>query len=227
MVQDRKRNEIVYPARVVAQSGNVTQTENLFIKKELVVTFNETRVASLEKRDETHTWLVLDFGKELHGGVRMIIPHVEKGTAKLRLVFGESVSEALSSIGEKGATNDHAPRDIEVLVSNFSALEFGQTGFRFVKIELMDTDNVVAFKNIVAVNRLYQNERRTFKHHFGYCYLHLLFEYARRSDLGWCQTGSIGLVGGFEHRNFNPWIHVWRGDSAYQKFAGYFAKNDA
>jgi hypothetical protein len=84
----------------------------------------------------------------------MIVPFVKNNTAKLRLVFGESVSEALSSIGEKGATNDHSPRDIEVLVSNYSALEFGQTGFRFVKIELLDEGNAVEFKNIVAVCRL-------------------------------------------------------------------------
>ncbi|MBO4939566.1 MAG: alpha-L-rhamnosidase [Clostridia bacterium] len=154
MIYDRKRNEIVYPVKTVVSAGQVRDHENLFIRKELIVTFNETRLTTLEKRDETPTWLILDFGKELHGGVRLVTPYVEKTTAKLRLVFGESVSEAMSSIGEKGATNDHAPRDVEVLVSNFSTLEFGQTGFRFVKIELLDTDNAVSFKNIVAVCRL-------------------------------------------------------------------------
>lgn len=154
MIEAKTRTEIVYPIRTVCKEGNVADEAYLQTEKDLVVTFHEPEVARLEKQDETPTWILLDFGKEVHGGVRLVVPYVNKGTARLRLTFGESVSEALSRVGEKGATNDHSPRDIEVLVSLLSTLEFGQTGFRFVKIELLDTDAIVTLKSVVAVNRL-------------------------------------------------------------------------
>ena len=93
-------------------------------------------------------YVVLDFGSELQGGAditlnRVVKPEKNKFSdnckyGKMRLVFGESVSEAMSEIGKDGAQNDHAPRDIEVSVSSMSTQRFGNTGFRFLKIEAVD-----------------------------------------------------------------------------------------
>lgn len=63
------------------------------------------------------------------------------------------MTEACSAIGEKNATNHHAPRDFEIQTSNMSDLEFGQTGFRFVRLELLD-DYPSALQNIFAINNL-------------------------------------------------------------------------
>jgi hypothetical protein len=52
------------------------------------------------------------------------------------------VAEACSTIGEKGACNDHSPRDITVAISMMSDLEFGQTGFRFARIEALEEGQI-------------------------------------------------------------------------------------
>ena len=96
-------------------------------------------------------YVVLDFGSELHGGVCLTVMSILKKEknphstncdyGKVRLVFGESVSEAMSEIGDgNGALNDHAFRDMVVDMSNMSTQTFGNTGFRFVKIQAVDGD---------------------------------------------------------------------------------------
>ena len=82
--------------------------------------------------------MILDFGRELHGGIELGMSPSTTPGARLRLRFGESVSEAMSSIGDgKHATNDHAMRDLELTVPRFGAVEIGTTGFRFVRIDLV------------------------------------------------------------------------------------------
>lgn len=93
-------------------------------------------------------WMILDFGRELQGGVNITIKETS-ANAKLRIVFGESVSEAMSRIGEKNSTNDHSIRDISVPVTNFSNFRIGNTGFRFVKIEALNCN--VLINSIQAV----------------------------------------------------------------------------
>jgi len=79
--------------------------------------------------------VLLDFGREIHGGVLLgfegPIGH------KVRLRFGESVAEAMSEIGERGATNDHAVRDQVLEIPHMGDLEYGNTGFRFLRIDLI------------------------------------------------------------------------------------------
>ena len=97
-------------------------------------------------------YVLIDFGIELCGGIEISLRGMEEEarSAKCRIVFGESVMEALSTIGEKNATNDHAVRDMTVEVSFMSSLRYGETGFRFVKIEAVDADLYI--KTIRAVN---------------------------------------------------------------------------
>ncbi|MDE6398108.1 MAG: alpha-L-rhamnosidase, partial [Clostridiales bacterium] len=60
------------------------------------------------------------------------------GGARVRIRFGESYGEANAEPGEKGAGNDHSPRDFYAELANFSDLTFGQTGFRFVRFDFPD-----------------------------------------------------------------------------------------
>lgn len=96
--------------------------------------------------------LLLDFGKELHGGLQLVTDR-SKGNkpVKVRIRFGESVSEAMSDIGAKGATNDHAMRDFMVELPWLGKLEIGNTGFRFVRIDLADDDAQLALKEVSAI----------------------------------------------------------------------------
>lgn len=129
---------------------NVANTEELLIVKAASVSFNSSRCA---KFTEKGSFVVLDFGKELCGGVRLVTNASGYAAATFRITLGESLTEACSTIGDKNATNDHSPRDFEVQVPHMSDLTFGLSGFRFARIELL-SEKEVAMKNIFAVNTL-------------------------------------------------------------------------
>lgn len=57
-------------------------------------------------------YVLLDFGVEFQGGADITVQELPQDGTQLRLVFGESVSEAMSELGVKNATNDHAVRDM-------------------------------------------------------------------------------------------------------------------
>ena len=99
--------------------------------------------------------ILLDFGRELHGGLQIGFGLVEGMYGmRVRIRFGESVSEAMSELGEKGATNDHAIRDAEYLAPLYGTMEIGNTGFRFVRIDLVTTGAVsLEFVRAVSLMR--------------------------------------------------------------------------
>ena len=72
--------------------------------------------------------LILDFGRALHGGVRL----VSCGTASplIRVRFGESVSEAMHT-----SNQDHSRKEDTVRLPNgYGMTEYGNTVFRFVQL---------------------------------------------------------------------------------------------
>lgn len=91
----------------------------------------------LVNRGET-PGILLDFGRELQGGVQLGVAAGTHGM-RVRVRFGESVAEAMSEIGERGATNDHAIRDDVIGVPSMGTRETGNTGFRFLRIDLVTT----------------------------------------------------------------------------------------
>ena len=103
--------------------------------------------------------ILLDFGRELQGGIVISIQRETLGdggtfteSPTIRLTFGESVMEALSTVGHKNAGNDHAMRDFIAPTSPLSTQYYGNTGFRFVRIEALDTD--MNFSCIQAFNEM-------------------------------------------------------------------------
>ena len=149
----RDLREDFAPVRIVESKG-VENADNLFQIRDASVTF-QTEGWTIFK--EKGSYVVLDFGKEMCGGIRIVTRGCE-GMGKWRLTFGESLSEAYSSIGEKNATNDHSPRDFEVTTSSMSDLQFGQTGFRFVRLEVLEGAPMM-IQNIFAVSYLPYMER--------------------------------------------------------------------
>lgn len=107
----------------------------------------------LKSTAAVHPGLLFDFGKELHGGLQLVTGMYKSGKpVKLRVRFGESVSEAMSDIApEKNATNDHAIRDMIVEVPWLGKLEVGNTGFRFVRIDLLDDNTELQLKEVRAI----------------------------------------------------------------------------
>lgn len=80
--------------------------------------------------------LLVDFGEEISGGVKLVFNRNTGG--KIRLCFGESAAEALSHIGEHGSCNDHSVRDTVLSVASLGVAEYGRTGFRFVCLSAVD-----------------------------------------------------------------------------------------
>lgn len=152
------KREIAFPTRVVFQQGQIEGANHLLTPGPLQATLgNYTRpYAILRGRCS----LLLDFATEMRGGLRIVTRSVALGdagkriavsqSATVRIRFGESVSECCAEIGEKNATNDHSPRDIRVQLVSMSDLAFGQTGFRFARIDLEDPDITLAILAIAA-----------------------------------------------------------------------------
>ena len=116
------------------------------------------RVCQLKNGAGDTSGFVLDFGMELHGAIQITTATSNRLTPRVRIRFGESVSETMSSvIGdgttglEGGATNHHAMRDFEIKLPGYGTLEVGNSGFRFVRIDLADHEARVAFEEIRAV----------------------------------------------------------------------------
>lgn len=124
---------------------------------------NETRLlqpgtgqADLESRGlcklvnngTTQPAILLDFGKEIHGGLQIVTGLMRvQGPVKIRLRFGESASEAMSEVD----TNDHAMRDYEIMVPWLGKIEVGNTGFRFVRIDLVQQHTELLLKEVNAI----------------------------------------------------------------------------
>lgn len=104
------------------------------------------------KNDDKHqSALLLDFGKELQGGIVLVTDQQTTKNAKIRIRFGESASEAMSEIGgKKNATNDHSLRDFETGVPWLGKLETGNSGFRFVRIDLLTPSSELSLKEVSA-----------------------------------------------------------------------------
>jgi len=99
-------------------------------------------------------YILFDFGRELCGGINLTVHHTKNDeNGRVRVVFGESVSEALSTIGEKNATNNHSLRDITVDVPFLSSSDIGKTGFRFVKIEALSDEIEIKSVSAISIHR--------------------------------------------------------------------------
>ena len=99
----------VFPKRIVYTEGQIENPESLLKEKVLQIGLYEYDYALIKGKAS----IILDFGKELSGGVRIITKRADSGEI-VRLRFGESVGETCAEIGEKNATNDHSVRDMNV-----------------------------------------------------------------------------------------------------------------
>ena len=142
--------EYIYPIRIVYTDGCVENAESLLTEKRLQIGLMERELTHIKGKAS----IILDFGKELPGGARILTFHAEN--AKVRLRFGESVSETCSEISGQGgtgvgsATNDHSLRDMETQLVNYSDMTFGQTGFRFLRIDTLQENANISLKTVVA-----------------------------------------------------------------------------
>ena len=159
-VIDQRVRRFVLPQKILWKSDQGIAEE----QKVLEPTFGQTSTASMNsgflmeyKADQQPGGILLDFGAQIHGGIRLetrnlVDAKVGVGkTVRVRVRFGESADEAMSEIDEKGSMNDHSIRDMIVTVPWLGAIEFGETAFRFVRLDLVDTGTAVRFDSVRAV----------------------------------------------------------------------------
>lgn len=137
----------VFPKKVV-KSESVKDVNYLLKEKDLQIGLAENEISFFSKGG----YIILDFGKELCGGIRILTYLSENIPVRIR--FGESLTECCAELGgETNATNDHSLRDFTVCLQNYSDMTFGQTGFRFVRLDFCGN---VELKSIVAESYRFQ-----------------------------------------------------------------------
>lgn len=133
------------PVRIAIKEGDIENTESLLKEKIAQIGLAENDVTVVKGKSR----LVIDFGEELCGGVRILMHYINNGEP-IRIRFGESLTESITPLGEKNATNDHSPRDFLLDIPQLSDGRYGQTGFRFVCLEFSGGEYRI--KSIIAEN---------------------------------------------------------------------------
>ncbi len=146
------------PTRIVwisDEAGNQVINAESILKQGIgQANLNQGKYLTLINDQDSKAGLILDFGCELQGGIEIITTiNNQNPIGHVRVRLGESVSETMSDVGTDGATNDHAMRDFTVQLPWLGRLFVGESGFRFVRIDLVDPDTKVEIKEISAVFR--------------------------------------------------------------------------
>ena len=158
----------------------------------------------IRKRPDGKVSFLLDFGRELQGGIQIVTGQSSRKEAKVRIRLGESVSEAMCDITpENGATNDHAIRDFHFTLPWLGVAEIGNSGFRFVRIDVEEPDIDLLLKEVRAT--------------FGYRDIPYLGSFKSDND----RLNDIWMTGAYTvHLNMQEYIWdgvkrdrlVWIGD---------------
>jgi len=140
--------QLISNTKVLLRKGN-SQSE--MTKRDVFCTIKST--------DKDTSSILLDYGKELHGGLQLVMGgSSRREPSQVRIRFGESVAEANSQTYNSDwlmgfSTDDHAKRDIIMEIPRSGLIEIGNTGFRFVRIDLLQPKTTITLKEARAVLR--------------------------------------------------------------------------
>ena len=143
------------PTRIVWQEttgdASIQGLENLLRGGNGQADLYDGQITRIKSGTNGRASFLLDFGRELQGGIQMVTGRSSKKEVKVRVRFGESASEAMCDITpENGATNDHAIRDFLLVLPWLGAAEIGNSGFRFVRIDLEEPNVELNLKELRA-----------------------------------------------------------------------------
>ncbi|QBQ39947.1 alpha-L-rhamnosidase [Sphingobacterium psychroaquaticum] len=146
--------EYVYPTRIVWTNGHIVRGENLLVPGNGQANLTNDNIVILKNNDTEQSGILLDFGKERNGALELVTGMWGggNGAKNVRIRFGESVSEAMSDIGEKGATNDHALRDFNMQLPWLGKNQTGESGFRFVRIDFLDKNAELHLREVRMIS---------------------------------------------------------------------------
>ena len=154
--RDSRVREYLPPARIVWQQESqlIQGANHLLLSGNGQSNLVNHNICKLSSTDRQHPAILLDFGKELQGGLQIVtgMPASHEPVA-VRIRLGESVSEAMCDIdGVNGASNDHAMRDFTIRLPWLGVMEVGNSGFRFARIDLLDDSVELHIKEIRAIS---------------------------------------------------------------------------
>ncbi|MEA5127893.1 MAG: alpha-L-rhamnosidase C-terminal domain-containing protein [Proteiniphilum sp.] len=162
--KDEITRSYVTPVKVVWQSDNKNQQvknpEVLLTQFDGQLSTSGAGMCVLQSDNEVQASVLLDFGTEIYGGIEIAAAiRAEKKPVRVRIRLGESVSEAMSDCidnsvpGMNSATNDHSLRDYTLEIPWLGTVEVGNSGFRFVRIDLLDKGVDLPIRSVRGIFR--------------------------------------------------------------------------
>ena len=151
--KDNRVRQYIPAQKIAWQKGDVKGADNLLALGRGQADLAHKDYCTMTSTATEKPAILLDFGKELQGGIELVTDRpASKTPIRLRIRLGESVTEAMSEIDTfQGATNDHAMRDFTVEVPWLGAVQIGNSGFRFARIDMLDTSRELQIKEARAI----------------------------------------------------------------------------
>ncbi|WP_134088074.1 alpha-L-rhamnosidase C-terminal domain-containing protein [Olivibacter sp. XZL3] len=165
--EDAQKDELarvfISPQRVLwkyAGDGTLVSREEELLKPGNSQTeLGKKNMCEMVSTENETASILLDYGKEIHGGLQLVLGgSTRREPSLVRIRFGESVGECNSQTrnyewGVGYATDDHAKRDITMEIPRDGLIEIGNTGFRFVRIDLLQKNTTIHVKEARAILR--------------------------------------------------------------------------
>ena len=162
--QDTPQDKVQYSTRTIAYvpatrivwqettgDASIQGLENLLRGGNGQADLYDGQITRIKSGTHGRASFLLDFGRELQGGIQMVTGRSSQKEVKVRVRFGESASEAMCDITpQNGATNDHAIRDFQLTLPWLGVAEIGNSGFRFVRIDLEEPNVELNLKELRA-----------------------------------------------------------------------------
>jgi alpha-L-rhamnosidase len=158
MQTDRRVISYILPKRIMwkeSTAGSTIENEGILLKNN----YGQTALGGISFCHIKNTAggtnsMLFDFGAELQGGIQVVTGGAPANKVRLRVRFGESASEAMCEIdGKNGATNDHALRDFILEIPGMGVAECGNSGFRFVRIDVLGDNTDLQLQEVRAAFR--------------------------------------------------------------------------
>ena len=159
----------ISPVRIVWTSDNsgkyVLNPDNLLNTFSGQLSTFDSKYTEMVSSDVHQASILLDFGKEYYGGIRISSAiRDSKAPVNLRIRFGESVTETMYDIyipdNPLNSTNEHSLRDFTISVPWLGSFQCGNSGFRFVRIDLLDKNVKYNLRNVSLISVLRDDEQK-------------------------------------------------------------------
>lgn len=164
LVKDEITRAYITPLKIIWQSDfqnkEVKNSQVLLTPFDGQLTTSDDGMCILRSNEDLQASLLFDYGKEIYGGIEIAAGiRNNKNPLRVRIRFGESVTEAMSDCedntypGMGSATNEHTLRDFTFEIPWLGTVEVGNSGFRFVRIDLLDNDVELPIRSVRAIAR--------------------------------------------------------------------------